>query len=133
MLDAAGEPGPRGPSTGDRRIHYHTTWDTSPLGEAIRRAPDDPGAWSRWLIARGIGYVLVDYSELTRLVEKDHNFDPAVTIARVRGWINDPRSGVESVRRWGPDVNAGRVAAELFRISTVPGAAAGPTSGKGAQ
>jgi hypothetical protein len=99
------------------RVIYHTTWDTSPLGEAIRAdgsAEGDPGAWSAWLNGRGIGRVLVSYPELTRLAARDRNFDPAVTIDAVKRWIGDERARLRSERQWASD--GGEVHAELFRI-----------------
>ena len=91
-LSATGRP--------DAGVIYHTTWDTSPLGDAIRAAPDDPAAWTASLLARGIGYVLVNPDELYRLAEKDRYFDSDITTERVRGWLADPRSGCEVVRTW---------------------------------
>ncbi|MBL8874184.1 MAG: hypothetical protein JNM86_00135 [Phycisphaerae bacterium] len=60
---------------------YHTTWDTSPLGEAVRSVNDSeqaPFEWSSKLIDRGIGAVLINFSELGRLIESKW-YDPAIT------------------------------------------------------
>lgn len=59
-----------------RPVLWHTTWDTSPLGEAMRAHPGDENAWAQALIDRGISLVLVNYSELDRLVNTDHWYDP---------------------------------------------------------
>lgn len=75
------------------RVAYHTTWDRSPLGEAIRTSPDDPAAWTRALTGvRGSGgsgftHVLVNFAELRRLVEIDRYYDPEVTLERVDRWL----------------------------------------------
>ncbi|MBX3359101.1 MAG: hypothetical protein KF745_11830 [Phycisphaeraceae bacterium] len=79
------------------RTLYHTTWDASPLGDAIRANPGDPGAWTEALRARGVKYVLVNQSELERLIEKDRWYDPAVTPEAVKTWIKE---GCEPVRGW---------------------------------
>ncbi len=65
---------------------YHTTYDTSPIGEAIRANPDDPAAWSRSLGSLGVRRVLVNWSELTRLTRSGW-YDPSVTPDRVRQWL----------------------------------------------
>lgn len=132
-LDALGDEPSTAPGERDGRpmkVYYHTTWDASPLGDAIAAAPDDPGAWSAWMRARGIGYVLVNYGELGRLIEHDHNFDPRVTLPLIGAWVapNGP-GGLKSVRKWTiPAPGAGRafVASELFAITGgAPGRAGG--------
>jgi len=60
---------------------YHTTWDASPLGDAIRSTKESENApfeWSGKLIDRGIGAVLINFSELGRLIESKW-YDPAIT------------------------------------------------------
>lgn len=90
----------------DAGVVYHTTWDRSPLGEAIRAQPDDPGAWSASLRARGITFVLVNLDELARLIARDRNFDPDVTIDRVLAWLADPRARCAQVWNWNaPDAD----------------------------
>lgn len=84
----------------DAGVIYHTTWDRSPLGDAIRARPDDPAAWSAALRARGITFVLVNLDELARLIAKDRNFDPDVTIDRVLAWLSDPRARCTQVWSW---------------------------------
>ncbi len=64
-------------------VVYHTTYDTSPLGDLMRDAPDDPAAWTRGLREMGIGWLLVNESELRRLHASGW-YDPAVTPERVR-------------------------------------------------
>ena len=124
MLGALGQQPDAPDSEPSRRIIYHTTWDASPLGDSIRAAPDDPGAWSRSLLDRGIDTVLVNYPELARLIDTDHYFDADVTTARVRRWLGDPRAGLVSVRQWelgGPNGRSPRaVQHELFRIVPPP-------------
>jgi len=96
-----GASGGRSPS-----VVYHTTWDRSIFGNAIRAdskehgSADGPGAWTDFLRARGIGFVLVNHSELKRLIDKDHNFDPDVTTTRVERWLTDPASRLRVVRAW---------------------------------
>lgn len=60
---------------------YHTTWDASPLGDAVRSTKDGENApfeWSGKLLDRGIGAVLINFSELGRLIESKW-YDPAIT------------------------------------------------------
>ncbi len=126
-LDALGyEPSttPDGHNDRPMKVYYHTTWDASPLGDAIAAAPNHPAAWSAWMRSRGIGYVLVNYGELGRLIERDHNFDPRVTLPLVGAWVA-PRGpgGLRSVRKWtipaggGAGGRADLVASELFAIT----------------
>jgi hypothetical protein len=49
------------------RVVYHTTWDASPIAEAVRTHPDDADAWIAALRAQGIGYILLNAAELARL------------------------------------------------------------------
>lgn len=69
---------------------YHTTWDTSPLGESVRAKPDQPAEWTRALTARGITHVLINFAELSRLNHsgpgKSSWYDPAVTPDLVATW-----------------------------------------------
>ncbi|MDQ7014390.1 MAG: hypothetical protein Q9O74_10910 [Planctomycetota bacterium] len=64
-------------------VVYHTTYDTSPLGELMRDFPDDPAAVARGLREMGIGWLLVSDSELRRL-QASGWYDPDVTADRVR-------------------------------------------------
>jgi hypothetical protein len=86
-----------GPGAG---VVYHTTWDTSPLGDAIRASPDDPAAWTRDLRERGIGLVLINFDELARLIDRDQYFDPAVTLDKIQAWLSHPRAGCVPVKVW---------------------------------
>ncbi len=75
-------------------VLYHTTWDTSPLGRAIRRRPNDPDAW-RELADQGVTYVLVNFDELDRYINKDGWYDPDVTIALVHNWLAEAAKPIE--------------------------------------
>ena len=79
-----------------RDVLYHTTWDTSPLGELARQSADS-GTWARGLQQRGITHLLVDYGEIERL-HSDGWYDPAVTPALVRRLAQEQG---EPVADWG--------------------------------
>jgi hypothetical protein len=77
-------------------VLYHTVWDRSPLGDAVRASPDDPAAWTRAIMdARPAGlardgrvsYVLVNFAELSRYW-RTYGFDPDVTATVVRRWLD---------------------------------------------
>lgn len=92
-------------------IVYHTTYDASPLGLAITAHPDDPDAWTRELVARGITHALIDERDLARLRASDRTrpggwYDPAVTHERLGHWLDR----VEVVRSW-PE--AGQILVQL--------------------
>jgi len=87
----------------DAGVVYHTTWDASPLGNAIRSAPTDAAAWTRFLRAQGIGFVLMNFDELSRLSQRDRNFDPDVTMANIDSWLSHPDSGCSIVKLWTVD------------------------------
>ncbi len=91
-------------------ILYHTTWDRSPLGDAMRAAPDDPAAWTRALRSRGVDHVLLSEFELARLHASGW-YDPPVTAQRARAWLD--REG-HLVKAW-PE--GGRY---LFRLGGPP-------------
>src|SRR5262249_47886392 len=78
-------------------VLYHTTWDRSPLGEAVRAVPDDPAAWAQHLRGLGIRYIVVNMSELQRLIEVDHWYDPDGSVARVQRFGS---ACCEPVREW---------------------------------
>lgn len=116
-LDALGPLDPLrvGPQHASMPIIYHTTWDRSLLGDAIDAAgattegdqptaPPKPEAITRALRDRGLRYVLVDYGELARLINKDRYYDPRVTVEQVIAWLGDPTSRARSVRRWSQSV-----------------------------
>jgi hypothetical protein len=65
---------------------YHTTWDRSPIGEAIRANPGDDSRWAAVLTRLGVRCVLVDFAELERLRRSGWN-DPDVTPDAVRDWL----------------------------------------------
>lgn len=67
-------------------VLYNTTWDRWPLAEAMRAAPTDPGAWSRALSARGVRFVLVNPSEIERLIRSGWA-DPLITGPAVTDWL----------------------------------------------
>lgn len=101
-----------------RPLRWHTTWDRSPLGDLIEAHPDDPSAWARGLRDDlGVRYLLVDFSELDRLIEKD-------------GWY-DPRVKVEDVQRLIETRSAGGSAAapSIRRLQTWPPPPAAPVRG----
>lgn len=111
FIDAVG-----GPNT---PVIYHTAWDRSPLGDAIRAALDsaDGHEWTASLRAQGIEFVLVNYNELGRLIEASGYYDKAVTIARVKQWLpaadneNPALRGIVPVRLWPEQSRA------LFRLT----------------
>lgn len=77
---------------------YHTTWDASPLGRAMRKHPDAPAAWSAALLERGVGFVLYNPAELDRLHRSGRGwYDPLVTVEAATGWLQ--REG-RLVRAW---------------------------------
>jgi len=65
-------------------VLYHTTWDSSPLGQAHRAAPSDPAAWISTLRKQGVTHVLINLSEIARLNRSGPNksswYDPDVTL-----------------------------------------------------
>ncbi|MFG0241934.1 MAG: hypothetical protein ACF8R9_04015 [Phycisphaerales bacterium JB054] len=67
-------------------VVYHTTYDTSPLGELMRATPAD--AIARGLREQGIGWVLVNDSELRRLQQSGW-YDPDVTPDSVRNLADE--------------------------------------------
>lgn len=77
-------------------ILYHTTWDTSPLGAAIRAAPGNPDAWTTSLRARGITHVLYNPGEIGRLTRSGW-YDPEVTTDIASRWLE---SSADLVRPW---------------------------------
>jgi hypothetical protein len=80
-------------------VLYHTVWDASPLGEAIRQSPGAPRAWSESLARRNVGFVLVNFGELSRYW-RTYGYDPAVTPATVVAWVGTLG---EPVREWAYD------------------------------
>ena len=70
-----------------RPVVWHTTWDTSPLGEIIRAHGDDHRAWAAALIERGLPLVLVNEAEMHRLIDFKPWYDPDVAAADWRGFF----------------------------------------------
>ncbi len=87
-------------------VVYNTTYDRSLLGEAMRRAPGDPGAWTRELRALGVRFVLYAPSEIRRL-QRSGWYDPLVTTGTVEEWL---ARDAALVREW---PGAGRALFEL--------------------
>lgn len=75
---------------------YHTTWDRSPLGEAIGEHPEDPHAWAQALRARGATHVLYNPAELERLRSSGY-YDTRVTPERVMRLLD---TQCEPVKAW---------------------------------
>lgn len=94
-------------------VVYNTTWDAWPLAEAMRRAPGDPGAWTRELRGKGIDLVLVNMAEIDRLNRSGEGWaDPLITVDTVRGWL---KSGPRLIREW-PETGSA-----LFELPPEPG------------
>jgi hypothetical protein len=66
---------------------YSTTWDASPLADAIRKDPANPQAWAAALKSRGTTHILFNAAELARLQRSGKPpsgwADPALTSAAV--------------------------------------------------
>lgn len=118
LLSATGRPALPGGATSDGV--YNTTWDTPLLAQLIRSAPGEPAAWSRGLRSRGIRYVLVNFSELHRLIEQSGYYDPAVTMADVVRWVMSPDSRLKPVRAWQPAAAPPMTGVELYEIDLPP-------------
>jgi hypothetical protein len=67
------------------KVLYHTTWDSSPIGIAMERWPDDPAAWGAALRARGVQWILLNFDEVARLSASGW-YDPRVTPERLRAF-----------------------------------------------
>ncbi len=89
---------------------YHTTYDQSPLGAAIRKYPDDHQAWTAELDRVGVTHVLVNSSELSRLSATGW-YDPGVTPEAVNAWLQE---WGEPLQAWN---NGGLV---LYRLRKQP-------------
>lgn len=110
---------------GRSKVVYHTTWDASPLGAAIRAHPDDPRAWTEAIGDLGVGYVLVNFDELLRLVVQSKYYDASVTPERVQRWLTDPSAGLKRVRAWpsgavGAGAGAGEWSGQAIYKITLP-------------
>lgn len=87
---------------------WHTTYDASPLGELVRAFPGDESRWAAELRSEGMGergvrYVVLNLSELTRLSERSGWYDPAVTPTLARLFLE--RHGT-LLRAW-PELGIG--------------------------
>jgi hypothetical protein len=69
-------------------ILYNTTWDKWPLGEAMRRSPAKPEAWTKELRDAGVRLVLVNAAEIDRL-QASGWADPLVTNQAVEAWLKE--------------------------------------------
>ena len=89
-------------------VQYNTTWNRSPLIEAINNRLAADG-WVQELAADGIDYVLIDFGELARLRASGW-LDPALSETNIR----------ELVRTLGPPAHVWRNGAVvLFRVPEV--------------
>lgn len=73
-----------------RPLVYHSAFDANPLGDLIRRHPDDPAAVTAALRYQGITHVWVHFSELERL-HATYGFDnavtaPSISVFAAAGW-----------------------------------------------
>jgi hypothetical protein len=107
-------------ASGSGPIIYNTTWDTPLIVKIKQSAGDDPAAWSLALRKRGIRYILVDFSELLRYIERDHNYDPNITTSDIASWITSPSSHLKSIRAWRPATAPPLTGIELFEIDLPP-------------
>lgn len=79
---------------------WHTTWDTSPLGEAIR-AGHTPQAFTSQLRTLGVTHVLINFAELSRYQRRNW-YDPDASPERVAMWVDTlgrPIAAWESTRQ----------------------------------
>jgi hypothetical protein len=76
-------------------VLYNTTWDAWPLGEAMRRFPGDPGAWTLELWNRGVRLVLFNEAEVARLHASGWA-DPEVTVEAAARCLQDQGRPVRS-------------------------------------
>jgi hypothetical protein len=98
-------------------VLYNTTWDTWPLGDAIRAAPADPAAWTGTLLSRGVRFVLLDPGEIDRLTRSGW-IDPAITPGAVSDWLS---RSARPVKSW--------PVATLFELLPSPPGASSATPG----
>lgn len=97
---------------------YHTTYDASPLGELMAIYPGESSTWARVLWRMGIRHVLISMSELERLHDRSGWYDPHVTPAAAKGFLDEH---AELIRAW-PEQGRG-----LYRLR-----APAPETGAGA-
>lgn len=80
-----------------RPILYHTTYDASPLGELMAIHPGDQATWARELWRMGIRHVLINVSELERLHDRSGWYDPFVTPAAAKAFLDEH---ADLIRAW---------------------------------
>ncbi|CAM9886427.1 unnamed protein product, partial [Chrysoparadoxa australica] len=66
-------------------VVYNTTYDSWLIGDLMRAEPGRPGVWNQELVDRGIGWVVVNFSEVDRLAKS--------------GW-GDPDADSEALVAW---------------------------------
>lgn len=91
-------------------VIYHTTWDRSPLGDALDRHGRDLDAALESLRERGVTHVLVNADEYARLFN-DRWYDARVTPEVVEGVI---KNGGAIVRSWS---GSGPLGTYLIRLT----------------
>jgi hypothetical protein len=97
---------------------YNTTWDTWPLGEAMRRHPGDPAAWAAELRQQGVTHVFYNEAELQRLRSSGRGWaDPILTPQAVNDFL---QRNARLVRSW-PEAGCA-----LFELAPAPSGAAAP-------
>jgi len=92
-------------------VVYNTTYDAWLIGELMREHSEDPGTWERELADRGIGWVVINLSEIDRLGES--------------GW-GDPDVTADSMIQWAGNLGEpaavwGRQGRAMFKIGTGSG------------
>lgn len=78
-------------------VLYHTTFDASPLGELMAVYPGDARRWARVLWDMGIRHVLINMAELERLQERSGWYDPRVTPAAAKAFLDEH---ADLIRAW---------------------------------
>lgn len=116
--------------SGIPNVWYNTTWDNSPLGDAVRAHPTDPRDWTaavRDAMRRRMEragkplsdvYVLLDMNEIARLHPTEPGkpiwFDPVLTREVVSRWMKEQGTLIQS---W-PDPETDGVF--LFKLKGTP-------------
>ena len=97
-------------------VRYHTTWDRSPLGDALDRHGGELGAALADLRGTGVTHVLVDLDEVERLT-RDGWYDPRVTQDIARRIVE--REGV-LVRAWTGSGGPRALGSYLIELGATP-------------
>ena len=82
-------------------VIYNTTYDDWLIGDLMREYPDDPNAWNRNLMQRGIGWIVINLSEIDRFTRSGWG-DPDVTTDAMLDWsksFGNPKMVWNSGRR----------------------------------